>query len=312
MTYLRENAYIGAMKRTIALFVALFAFLFFPRLASAQDYVTTSKDKALAERLLVDLQREYKASIDAGNPLGTSDLMVIAAKKLIGTPYVAGTLDEDPMTEKLRIFLTKTDCIIFVETCLNLSRTAIEAGEEAPTFHEFALNVARTRYRKEPPYSYSDRIHYTTEWIRRQEGRLRDLTVELGGEAFHHPISFMSKHPKSYKQLEDANSIPRAALDLKTIEETEVELNKIPMTQIPKARISSAAKGIKSGDIICFISTVEGLDVAHVAIAYVEDGRVGFIHASQNDGKVEIDERTIDEYVSRRSNLSGIKVIRPL
>ena len=122
----------------------------------------------------------------------------------------------------------------------------------------------------------------------------------------------MSRHPKSYKQLEDANSIPRAALDLMNIEETEKELNKIPMTQIPKAKISSIGQGIKSGDIICFVSTVEGLDVAHVAIAYVENGRVGFIHASQNDGKVGIDERTIDEYVSRRSNLSGIKVIRPL
>ncbi|MBR5176145.1 MAG: DUF1460 domain-containing protein [Bacteroidales bacterium] len=300
------------MKRTIALFMALFAALLIPRLTCAQDYITTAKDKALAERLLVDLQREYKASLDGGNPLGTSDLMVIAARKLIGTPYVAGTLDEDPLAEKLRIYLTKTDCIIFVETCLNLARTAIEAGEGSPSFNQFAANIAGTRYRKDPPYSYSDRIHYTTEWIRRQEERLKDLTIELGGEVYDHPISFMSMHPKSYKQLEDANSIPRAALDLKTIEETEKELNKTPMTQIPKAKISSAGHGIKTGDIICFVSAVEGLDVAHVAIAYVENGRVGFIHASQNDGKVEIDERTIEEYVSRRSNLSGIKVIRPL
>ena len=312
MTYFGENAYIGAMKRTIALFMALFATILFPRLCGAQDYITTAKDKAFAERLLIDLQKEYKASLDAGNPMETSDLMVVAAKKLIGTPYVAGTLDEDPITEKLRIYLTKTDCIIFVETCLNLARTVLETVEGNPSFHELASNFARTRYRKEPPYSYSDRIHYTTEWIRRQDGRLKDLTIELGGEVYDHPISFMSRHPKSYKQLEDANSIPRAALDLMNIEETEKELNKIPMTQIPKAKISSIGQGIKSGDIICFVSTVEGLDVAHVAIAYVENGRVGFIHASQNDGKVEIDERTIDEYVSRRSNLSGIKVIRPL
>ncbi|MBO4230351.1 MAG: DUF1460 domain-containing protein, partial [Bacteroidales bacterium] len=69
---------------------------------------------------------------------------------------------------------------------------------------------------------------------------------------------------------------------------------------------------IQSGDIICFVSTVEGLDIAHVGMAYVEDGRVGFIHASQNDGKVVIDSRTIVEYVLPRRNLSGIKVVRPL
>ena len=99
---------------------------------------------------------------------------------------------------------------------------------------------------------------------------------------------------------------------MKAIEDVEKELNKVPMTQIPKARISSAAGGIRSGDIICFVTTVAGLDISHVALAYVENGRVGFIHASQNDGKVEIDARTIEEYVSRRSNLSGIKVVRPL
>ena len=63
--------------------------------------------------------------------------------------------------------------------------------------------------------------HYTTEWIRRQEGTLRDITLELGGEVNDHPIDFMSTHTKSYKQLADANNIPRAALDLKKIEETE-------------------------------------------------------------------------------------------
>ncbi len=300
------------MKRTVALFMALFAILIHPWFTSAQDYITTSQDKALAQRLLNELHEKYLSARISGEPMETADLMVIAAKELIGVPYIAGTLDEDASTEKMRIYLTKTDCIIFVETCLNLARTVIETGEESPSFGSFAANMARTRYRKDPPYSYSDRIHYTTEWIRRQEGTLNDMTMELGGEINDHPISFMSAHPKSYKQLEDADNIPRAALDLKSIEEVEQELNKIPMTQIPKARISSAAGGIRSGDIICFVSTVDGLDIAHVAIAYVENGRVGFIHASQSDGKVEIDGRTIEEYVSRRSNLSGIKVVRPL
>ena len=62
------------------------------------------------------------ASVTERN-LSVSELMVIAAKEMLGTPYVAGTLEEDPLKEQLRIYLTKTDCILFVETCLNLART---------------------------------------------------------------------------------------------------------------------------------------------------------------------------------------------
>lgn len=291
------------MKRMITLFVALFAFLSC-HVSAGQDYVTTAADKVKAEEVMKKL---------SGEKLSTPELMVKAAKELMGTAYVAGTLEEDPTKEQLRIYLTKTDCILFVETCLNLAKTVKQMEGAAPSFGAYARNVAGTRYRCKPPYTYGDRIHYTTEWIRRQEGKyLKDITLELGGETYDHPIHFMTSNPKSYKQLADADNIPRAALDLKKIAGVEAELNKEPMTYIPKAKVVAAAKGIKSGDIICYVSNVEGLDIAHVALAYVEDGRVGFIHASQKDGKVEIDKQTIAEYVGSRSHLSGIKVVRPL
>ncbi|MBQ6254863.1 MAG: DUF1460 domain-containing protein [Bacteroidales bacterium] len=292
------------MKRTARFFMALLAMTLGCQESSGQRYITTDADKEVAARIL--------ATLHENKDLSTPELMVIAAKDLLGTPYVASTLEEDPFNEELRVYLTKTDCILFVETCLNLARTVKQSANKVPGFDAFAANVAKTRYRKAPPYTYSDRIHYTTDWLRRQEGSLEDLTLSLGGKEDPRPINFMTRHPKSYKQLADADNIPRAALDLGRIGEVEDELNKIPMTYIPKDRIAAAAKGIRSGDIICFVSSVEGLDIAHVAIAYVEDGRVGFIHASQADGKVEIDGRTIEEYVRPRSNLSGIKVVRPL
>lgn len=292
------------MRRVYCFIMALFAMIAGCRESYGQQYITTDADKMVAGRVLATLYEE--------KDLSTPELMVIAAKDLLGTEYVAGTLEEDPSSENLRVYLTKTDCILFVETCLNLARTARQAGKTAPGFDDFAANVARTRYRKKPPYTYGDRIHYTTEWIRRQEGSLEDMTMSLGGVEDPRPINFMTSHPKSYKQISDADNIPRAALDLKRISEVEEELNKVPMTYIPKDKIARAAEGIRSGDIICFVSSVEGLDIAHVGIALVENGRVGFIHASQADGKVEIDGRTIEEYVRPRSNLSGIKVVRPL
>lgn len=292
------------MKRMITLLMALFAMLCSPS-SFGQKYITTATDRNLAEKVMNSL-------LDASSQVSdvkVTDLMVMAAEQLMGTPYVAGTLEEDPLHEQLRIYLTRTDCILFVETCLNLALT-VRSGSSS--FDDYASNVAKTRYRCKPPYSYGDRIHYTTEWIRRQEGVLKDITLDLGGEVNDHPIGFMSQNYKSYKQLADADNIPRAALDLKKITEVEEALNKEPMTFIPKSKVASACGGIKSGDIICYVSGVKGLDIAHVAIAFVRDGRVGFIHASQKDGKVEIDRQTIEEYVSSRSNLSGIKVVRPL
>ncbi len=298
------------MRRIVIVLMALFAMSFHCLEPFYQECVLSAGDEKVAREVMRDI---HEADLKAGSGLMLSQMMVMAAEALVGTPYVAGTLDEDPVEEKLRIYLTKTDCILFVETCLALAKTVDDAGESEPELEDFIKNVARMRYRTDPPFSYGDRVHYTTEWVRRMEGTvLHDMTLELGGEVYDHPVYFMSSHPDSYKQLAEADDIPRAALNLRKIREVEEDLNRSPMTYIPKTKLSQASGQIKSGDIICFSTTIGGLDISHVGIAYVKDGVAGFIHASQKDGKVEIDSRTIEEYVRSRSNLSGIKVIRPL
>lgn len=289
-------------------FITVAATVFSLAVSAQTRYISTERDTARAAEIMETLYNAKKAGVASS----TQDLMVIAAKLMLETPYVAGTLDVDPLKEDLRIYLTKTDCILFVEACIDLART-VKASSDVPLFEDFAEMVASTRYRCEPPFSYSDRIHYTTEWIRRQEGgSLKDITLDLGGEVYDHPVGYMSKNYKRYAQLKDAANIPRAALDLDRIGKVEEELNKEPMTFIPSSEVAGIAGKIQSGDIICYVSKVDGLDIAHVAMAVVENGRVGFIHASQNAGKVVIDSQTIAEYVNSRSNLSGIKVIRPL
>ena len=97
--------------------------LFLPFLACAQEapekYVTTPEDKALAENVLTKLKAHPSEA--------PGEQMVRAAKALLGQPYVAGTLEELP-EEQLCIYLTRTDCILFVETCLGLVRTAKQDG----------------------------------------------------------------------------------------------------------------------------------------------------------------------------------------
>ena len=253
-------------------------------------WVTSPADSLLAERVLAELAPH------AGEPVPA--LMVRAGKALEGQPYVAGTLDETP-GEQLRIYLTRTDCIIFVETCLALARTASQGGD----FETFANEIRQSRYRGGRVESYADRLHYTTEWARQGEARgvLKDITDDLGGVPLDHPINYMSKHPYSYPLMDDVQAI----------REVEDRINAEPRHYIPSNKVTQALGGIRSGDIICLVTSVEGLDISHVMMAVVENGKVRLLHASTGPMKVVMDTRTLPEYLTGRSSVIGIQVLRP-
>ena len=263
--------------------------------------LTMRSDTVLCNRILSEIAplKDLKT---------TPELMVLFAKKLLETPYVGGTL-EGGDKEELRVFLHQTDCILFVETCLNLALCVKKYGAEAD-FEKFANLVRQSRYRDGLVENYSDRIHYTTEWIRQQEARglVEDITKALGGSVYDHPIFFMTRNNHYYAPLKNAEGNK----DLLKISQVEVELNKTPFYYIPQAEIPNIEKYINSGDIICYMSGTQGLDIAHVAMAYVHDGKVGFIHASMGKMRVIIDPKSIYEYVQASKNITGIKVVRPL
>ena len=258
-------------------------------------WITTPADSLLAESILADL----KGYLGEKGRVPVADLMVMAGKSLEGQAYVAGTLDELP-GEHLRIYLTRTDCIIFVETCLALARTAKEDGD----FQAFANEIRQSRYREGRIEAYADRLHYTTEWARQGEARgvLQDVTRALGGEPLARPINYMSSHPESYPLMDDPAAI-RAVED---------RINLETRYYIPKSKIAGALSDIRSGDIICLVSSVEGLDISHVGLALVENGKVKLFHASTGTMKVTEDSRTLQEYLSGRSSIIGIQVLRPL
>ncbi|MCR5547272.1 MAG: DUF1460 domain-containing protein [Bacteroidales bacterium] len=270
-----------------------------PSGAVSVNYSTTQEDSLLVVEMLSDLSRD--------RDLPVPELMLETGRMLLGRPYVAGTLDASEK-ESVGIYPTKQDCIIFVETCLDLA-LAVKQGRE-PSFGDFAGLVLLSRYRDGRAGRYSDRIHYTTEWIRHNEARgvLRDITVELGGVPYDHPIDYMGTHPDAYAHLRDADSDPEAARDLEVIREVEARLNAVPMTYIPKDKVPECLPGMAPGDIICFVTAVKGLDIAHVGL-YLGDGR--FMHASSARKKVVEEELTLPEYLGRVRNHVGIKVARP-
>jgi cell wall-associated NlpC family hydrolase len=280
------------MRKSILTLVSLFLLLTCQGQTkrAAVEYVTTPEDRALAETVLVELK---------AHPSETpGEQMVRAAEALLGQPYVAGTLEELP-EEKLCIYLTRTDCILFVETCLGLVRTARQDGD----FEMFADELLQSRYRDGRCARYEDRIHYTTEWARGgvARGALQDMSAVLGGVTLDHPVHYMSTHPDAYARMTDVDAI----------REMEDRINAETSTYIPKSKLKAALGGIRSGDILCFDTRTEGLDISHCAIALVEPGKpVRFIHASTGAMKVVVEAKTLEEYVMGRKAITGVQVFR--
>ena len=238
------------------------------------------------------------------NSKSIPELMIIAAKQMLGTEYVAGSLEQVP--EKLKVSLVETDCILFVESCLAM---AINAKKGIDNPDSLCATVQSLRYRNGKVDGYASRIHYTSEWIRQGEGKgiFTEITDVLSADNLSgQRFSYMSEHTGAYKQLKDN---PKGVAEISRMEEY---LNSFTdYYVIPKADVKKMENLLKDGDILGFNSTVKGLDIAHVALVYhKENGEVGFIHASQVDGKVVIDEKSIHDYVNSRKSNNGIRIVR--
>jgi hypothetical protein len=72
--------------------------------------------------------------------------------------------------------------------------------------------------------------------------------------------------------------------------------------------------------MICFVTSVKGLDISHVAFAWgsgsdgltVTSGQsvTAFLHASYAEKKVVVDKKTIKEYAAGIKSCTGIRVVR--
>lgn len=258
------------------------------------------------------LQAEYSADdslcfekvmilLDEEPSLPAPDMLVKTALSFLGTPYEAGLLENGP--ETLLIETSGTDCILFVEMCLALTHT-FRSGDR--TFGRFVGETARLRYREGVADSYASRLHYTSEWISKAEKRgiLSEITERMGGKSLKQEFSFMSTHPESYRQLKEDSSL------VGKIAAVERELSAKQYFYIPKAELPRRVSDIRTGDIVCFTSTVKGLDIAHIGIALEKDGILTFIHASSDAGKVIINETPLVEYTNGVRNQSGVRILR--
>lgn len=283
------------MRRISTIFLIAILFLqSFISCASPVDYeeyriITTSEDSLIFEKAIKVL---YPL-----RDIPTGELMYRTALQFKGTPYVAGTLEtfpDDPV-----INLHETDCILFVEMCTAIV-SLIKENECPPDFNQYCRRIIEMRYRKGQRPSYGSRLHYTSEWIiqNSEAGIFKEMTSAYG-IPLPQEFNFMTGNSEKYPALEDN---PQALSDIK---KAEARLNGEHYFQIPSSEIQRLSDRFETGDIVCFVSKVKGLDITHTGIIFIEKGIVKFIHASMRAGAVTEDPSSLRQYCK-----TGIRLVR--
>lgn len=255
--------------------------------------VYTSEDSAIFVN--------YIKVMEPKKDLPLHDLIVETALYFKGTPYVASTLEYTP--EKLVVNLRELDCTTFVESSIALVRTL---KNKKPSFQLFCANLQQLRYRGMEIEDYSSRLHYTTDWIyiNEQRGIVRDISKEIGGKVLPVNLFIMSSSADKYKQLEGNTQL------IAKIKEQEQTINGRPHYYIPKPAINEVSKNIRSGDIVCFVTTIKGLDISHVGFAYWKNGFLTFIHASSSAKKVIVNPEPLHIYIKEINHNQGVLFVR--
>jgi len=245
-----------------------------------------------------------KANSENWSSLPYGELTVKVGKEFIGVPYVGGTLDKNQI-ESCVIVLDKLDCVTFFELSLAIADALIT--EDEPTIESLYDRVQYTRYREGIIDGYESRLHYTSDWIfdNIEKGVVADITEELGGEPLDLNVYFMSKNANKYPMLKGKKDL------IAKIRNIEIEINENQAFYIPKENVQDVMEDLQDGDIIAFVTSIDGLDYGHIGLVNKEDGTARLMHASTSAKKVILDT-TIDEYIDGVSKFIGITVLRPI
>lgn len=228
-------------------------------------------------------------------------LIEFYSQKQLGIPYVGGLL-EVPKTESLIVTLEGSDCVLFVEYSLALTLTTLQGHT---SFDELKKNVALLRYQRGQVEGYASRLHYFSDWLytNQKKNLIAILNQDDNTLPRLDPVQFMSQNRSSYRQLNESDSL------FTLIKQRENYLKDRTLRFIPQNRISEYEHTFQTGDILSFVSTINGLDIAHTALIVRDGDRVGFYHASTT-GKVIKDPKTVRQYTLDRRNVNGIIVAR--
>ena len=227
------------------------------------------------------------------------------AKKMLGVPYVAGTLDGNE-EEQLVVLVDSLDCTTFVETVLAFC-IADKRGER--DYEGFKKALTQIRYRDGILNGYTSRLHYFSDWIRNNEqmGFVKECTSET---ACSQPkelwLDFMTSHVDSYLPMKkNPELVQEMAAHEKNWQGTVV-------SYIPKEKLNLSPEElkIKDGDVLAMVTNIKGLDIVHVGFAFWKGGKLHLLHASSSAKKVIEDPKTQYESSKNTKAHIGVRAIR--
>lgn len=245
-----------------------------------------------------------KAAKEEWNKLPYNDIIVKVGKEFLGVPYVGGTLDKSD-SESCVIDLDRLDCVTYFENCLAIADVIMT--EDNPAFDQLYERVQYTRYRNGDIDGYESRLHYTADWIFDNIDKeiVNDITSDLGGIPLDLHVNFMSQNADKYPKLKGNKVL------IEKIKKIEDDINSGQIYFIPKENVSDIMDKLENGDIVAFVTSIEGLDYGHIGLINKEDGTARLMHASSIAKKVMID-KPLDQYINGVSKFTGITVLRPI
>jgi hypothetical protein len=234
-------------------------------------------------------------------PLG--NLIIEIGQCFLRAPYKTGTL-EAAGKEKLIVNFGQFDCFTFLETVLALAKCAVQGRI---TVVEFRRILQHIRYRHGIIAGYSSRLHYFTDWLRdnAQKKIIEDISRRLGGDPRRKKINYMTTHRASYPALNNENEFKKMLI-------VEKNLSRKSFYIIDKNKVSRQIKLIQNGDIVPFVTSQQGLDVAHVGFALWQGKKLHLLHASSKEGGVVISKNNLVDYLKSNKKFSGVIVARPI
>lgn len=291
------------MKKMIFLMVLLLVACA-PRQDSQQEAqaATTIKmrfhcdgDTTLINELLM---KGYKSGIHDAN-----GLIEFYARQLLGTPYVAHTLEADE--EILTINIHELDCLTFIETLYSLTRATLN---QRYSWRDYAANIENVRYRGGTMGDYSSRIHYISEWIidNHMRGNLVEVTPDLPhADYLVKNIDYMTKNPGQYRQLKNDSAM------VEKIRRYELRQHRFPYLKRSWLNNKDVKAALHSGDFISLVTKIDGLDVSHNGIVIVDEkGDPYLLDASMSGGKVMLESKPLFKYLERSKNNIGVRIFR--
>lgn len=235
-----------------------------------------------------------------------NELVAYYADRLLGTPYVAHTLEGDE--ERLTINIDELDCTTFIETLYALTRTTLTGRY---SWRDYAANLENLRYRDGQMGDYSSRLHYISDWIvnNHARGNLVEVTADLPHATYMvKTIDFMTQHKDSYRSLKGDSAM------VEKIRRFEMGYRNHRMPSLKKSWLGDKAvkAALRSGDFVGLVTKVEGLDISHLGIIHKDDkGEIYLLDASMSGGKVMLEKKNLRDHLSgNKSTCLGIRVFR--